>query len=324
MSGPISHDALVHLRGGVSISQLGLGTATLGGMYSSLSESQVADAIHSALDLGINFIDTAPHYGRGVAEKRLGTNLEGVPRNSFVISTKVGRLLLPVGGTSDAQFFDADQNVTQVFDFSAEGVKRSLLESLERLGLESVEIVLIHDPDDYAEQALAEAYPALESLRSQGIVKAIGIGMNQSAIPTRFVNETDIDLVLIAGRYSLLDQSAAKDLLPAALAKDVAVIAAGVFNSGILANPVEGAMFNYAPASPEILNRAKKINEVLSAFNVTIAQAAMQFPLRHPAVKAVLIGCRSGEEVRENVRAFDADIPEAAWLALADLQSEIV
>lgn len=324
MSGRISHDALVQLRGGVSISQLGLGTATLGGMYSPLNEAQVSDAIHSALDLGINFIDTAPHYGRGVAEKRLRTNLEGVLRKSFVLSTKVGRLLLPVEGNSDEQFFDADKSVTQVFDFSAEGVKRSLLESLERLGLDQVEIVLIHDPDDFAEQALSEAYPALESLRSQGIIKAIGIGMNQSAIPTRFVNETDIDLVLIAGRYSLLDQSAADDLLPAALARDVAVIAAGVFNSGILANPVEGAMFNYAPASPEILNRAKKINEVLNAFDVTIAQAAMQFPLRHPAVKAVLIGCRSGEEVRENVRAFDTEIPEAAWQALADLQSEIV
>jgi len=322
--GRISHDALVHLRGGVSISQLGLGTATLGGMYSALTETQVTHAIHTALDLGINFIDTAPHYGRGVAEKRLRANLEGVPRNSFVISTKIGRLLLPIEGTPDAQFFDADQSVTQVFDFSAEGVKRSLLESLERLGLDSVEIVLIHDPDDFADQALSEAYPALENLRAQGIIKAIGIGMNQSAIPTRFVNETDIDLVLIAGRYSLLDQSAAKDLLPVALAKDVAVIAAGVFNSGILANPVDGAMFNYAPASPEILDRAKRINEVLRAFNVTISQAAMQFPLRHPAVKAVLIGCRSGEEVRENVRAFDADIPEAAWQALADLESEIV
>ncbi|MBC7463807.1 MAG: aldo/keto reductase [Actinobacteria bacterium] len=293
-------------------------------MYSSLTETDVADAIHTALDLGINFIDTAPHYGRGVAETRLGVNLEGVPRKSFVISTKVGRLLLPVEGESDTQFFDADHNVTQVFDYSAEGVKRSLLESLERMGLDSVEMVLIHDPDDFADQALSEAYPELEKLRAQGIIKAIGIGMNQSAIPTRFVKETDIDLVLIAGRYSLLDQSAAEDLLPAALAKDVAIIVGGVFNSGILANPVEGSMNNYASASEEILGRAKQINEVLRDFNVTIAQAAMQFPLRHPAVKAILVGCRSGKEVRENVAAFNADIPEAAWQALADLQSEIV
>lgn len=324
MSPRISHDAQIQLRGGVSISQLGLGTATLGGMFASVPESDVASAIHTAFDLGVNYIDTAPLYGNGTAERRIGRYLEGVPRGDFVISTKVGRRLVSAENSRDEQFVDADRNVESIFDFSAEGVERSLTESLERLGLDSVELVLIHDPDDHADQAISQAYPALEKMRSQGLIKAIGVGMNQSAIPTRFVKETDIDFVLIAGRYSLLDQSADVDLLPAALDRGVAIIAAGVFNSGILANPVPGATYNYVPASDAILNRAKRINDVVREHGITITQAALQFPLRHPAVKAILVGCRSGEEVSENVAAFDADIPEAVWKALAELQSEIV
>ena len=321
MSPRIAHDSPVHLRGGLSISQLGLGTATLGGMYTSVSESDVSDAIHTALDLGITYIDTAPHYGKGAAERRLGRYLDGVPRSSYVLSTKVGRLLVPSEHPIDNDFIDSDQSVERLYDFSAGGVERSLTESLERLGQDHVEIVLIHDPDDYADQAISEAYSALKNMRDQGIIKAIGVGMNQSAIPTRFVKETDIDLVLIAGRYSLLDQSAANDLLPAALERGVSVIAAGVFNSGILANPVSGSMYNYSPASEEILDRARKMNSVLKEFGISISQAALQFPLRHPAVKAVLVGCRSGAEVRENVAAFNSDIPEDAWAALAEFQT---
>lgn len=324
MSPRISHDAQIQLRGGVSISQLGLGTATLGGMYASVPEADVASAIHTAFALGLNYIDTAPLYGNGIAERRIGRHLEGVPRGDFVISTKVGRRLVSAQNSQDAQFLDADQSVESIFDFSAEGVERSLVESLERLGLNSVEMVLIHDPDDHADQAILQAYPALEKMRSQGLIKSIGVGMNQSTIPTRFVKETDVDFVLIAGRYSLLDQSAAAELLPAALERGVAIIAAGVFNSGILANPVQGATYNYVVASDEILDRAKRINDVVREHGVTITQAALQFPLRHPAVKAILVGCRSGEEVRENVVAFDAEIPEVLWQALAQLQSEIV
>jgi D-threo-aldose 1-dehydrogenase len=317
----MTHNSPVVLRTGVTISQMGLGTAPIAGLYQSVSESDVSDVIHTALDLGITFIDTSPHDGKGVAERRLSRYLNGVPRASFVLSTKVGRLLVPAtNGAADDDFADADTRVERRFDFSAEGVERSLKESLERLGQDFVDIVFIHDPDSYADQAISQAYPALERMRNQGLIKAIGVGMNQSAIPTRFVKETDIDLVLIAGRYSLLDQSAAKDLLSAAQKKNVAIIAAGVFNSGILANPIAGATYNYSAASPEILARAQKIRQVLDDFGVSIIQAAMQFPLRHPAVKSVLIGCRSGEEVRANVAAFDAPVPEEAWNALADLQ----
>lgn len=324
MSSSIAHDKQVTLQSGLIISQLGLGTATLGGLFSAVSEEDASDVIHTALDAGISFFDTAPHYGKGTAERRLGRYLKGVPRSNYVLSTKVGRLLVPTENSKDLDFSNADQSVERHFDFSAAGIERALKESLERLGQDFVEIVLIHDPDDYADQAVNEAYPALEKMRNQGLVKAIGVGMNQSAIATRFVNETCIDLVLIAGRYSLLDQSAAKDLLPAAQKRDVAIIAAGVLNSGILANPITGATYEYAPASNEILHRAQVLKGVIKDFGISLTQAALQFPLQHPAVKAVIVGCRTGHEVRDNIEAFDNPVPSQAWAALADLRSQIV
>ena len=320
----MTHSTQFQLTSGVSISRLGLGTATFGGLYSAVSENDAADVVRTALESGISYIDTAPHYGKGTAERRLAHHLNGVPRSSYVLSTKVGRLLVPTTNSRDLDFADSDQNVERVFDFSAKGIEKSLMESLNRLNEEFVEIAFIHDPDDYVDQAINEAYPALEKLRAKGLIKSIGVGMNQSAIPTRFVNETDIDVVLIAGRYSLLDQSAGLDLLPAALKKKVAVIAAGVFNSGILANPAPGSTYDYAPASGAVLGRAREIKETLKEFDVNIAQAAMQFPLQHPAVNGVLVGCRSGLEVRENLHHFDNPVPSEAWEALAGLGIKII
>lgn len=319
-----SHSTRSELRSGVSVSRLGLGTATLGGLYSAMSEADVSDVIQTALDLGISYIDTAPHYGKGTSERRLGRFLKEVPRASYVLSTKVGRLLVPTTNGDDPDFADADQSVERVFDFSASGIEKSLEESLLRLNQDFVEIVFIHDPDDHADQAIKEAYPVLEKLRAKGLIKSIGVGMNQTAIPTRFINETDIDVVLIAGRYSLLDQSAELDLLPAALRKNVAVIVGGVFNSGILANPVPGSTYDYVPASESVLGRARAINEVLREFDVTIAQAALQFPFQHQAVKSVLVGCRTGMEVRENIGHFNNPVPDEAWKALAALRSKII
>lgn len=315
----MNHDTPVVLRTGVTISKFGLGAAPLAGLFSSVTEGDACDVIHTALDLGITYFDTSPHYGKGVSERRLGHYLSGVPRTSYVLSTKVGRLLEPTRKAVDADFADSDNTVERRFDFSAAGIERSLKESLERLGQDFVEIVLIHDPDDYADQAIHEAYPVLEKMRNQGLIKAIGVGMNQCGLLTRFVNETDVDVVLLAGRYSLLDQSAAKDLLPAAQRRNVAVIVAGIFNSGILANPVDGATYEYAAASPEMLDRAKRIRQVLGEFDLPITAAALQFPFRHDGVKAVLVGCRSGEEVRANVAAFDVLVPEEAWSALDGL-----
>lgn len=309
----MKHNDIVRLRTGVEVSRLSLGTAAFGGLYRSVSETDCTDTLLTAINNGINFIDTAPHYGKGTSEIRLAKALAGQDRSSFVISTKVGRLLVPSNAEIDEFFMDADNTVERKFDFSAKGVRQSLESSLERLGIESVEILFIHDPDSHADEAILEAYPELDRMRSEGIIKAIGVGMNQCAIPTRIMKETDIDVVLIAGRYSLLDQEAMEELLPTALARNVDVIVAGVFNSGILANPVKGATFDYLPASDELLAKAVRIREVLDGHQVSLTSAALQFPLRHPAVKSVLVGCRSAAEVESNIEEFDKTIENRAW-----------
>jgi D-threo-aldose 1-dehydrogenase len=315
----MAHNTKVEIAPGVEISTMGIGAATFGGLFTSMSDSDAVDVVKSAFVHGINYFDTAPHYGKGSSERRLGALLNAYPRNSYILSSKIGRLLVPTTQGADPDFLDADPTVERLFDFSAQGVERSLKDSLERLGLDSIDIVFVHDPDNHADVAIKEAYPALAKMRDQGIVKAIGIGMNQSAIPTRFVKETDIDIVLLAGRYTLLDQSGAQDLLPAALAKGVSVLAAGVFNSGILANPVKGATYDYAPASDEIVARAKMISDFLREQGVSLSSAALQYPLRHPAVKALLVGSRSSAEVDANVAAFNDVVPDSVWVALDEL-----
>jgi len=314
----MKHNDKVRLRTGVEVSRLSLGTAALGGLYTTVSEADCTDTVLTAIDNGINFIDTAPHYGKGASEVRLAKALSGRDRSTFVISTKVGRLLVPSTTDIDEFFMDADNTVERKFDFTASGVRQSLESSLERLGVDSVEILFIHDPDLNADDAILQAYPELERMRSEGVIKAIGVGMNQCEIPVRIMKETDIDMVLIAGRYSLLDQKAMKELLPTALARNVDVIVAGVFNSGILANPVKGATFDYMPASDELLAKAVRIREVLDGHQVSLTSAALQYPLRHPAVKSVLVGCRSAAEVFTNIREFNKTVENAAW---EDLES---
>ena len=309
----MKHNDKVRLRTGVEVSRLSLGTAALGGLYTSVSDADCTDTVLAAIDNGINFIDTAPHYGKGTSEVRIGKALAGRDRSTFVISTKIGRLLVPSTTDIDDFFMDADNTVEIKFDFSASGVRQSLEGSLERLGLDSVEILFIHDPDANADEAILEAYPELDRMRSEGIIKAIGVGMNQCETPTRVIKETDIDMVLIAGRYSLLDQKALEGLLPAALERNVDIIAAGVFNSGILANPVKGATYDYVPASDELLAKAVRIREVLEGHKVSLTSAALQFPLRHPAVKSVLVGCRSAAEVATNIAEFDKTIENKVW-----------
>jgi D-threo-aldose 1-dehydrogenase len=314
----MKHNDKVRLRTGVEVSRLSLGTAALGGLYTTVSEADCTDTVLTAIDNGINFIDTAPHYGKGASEVRLAKALSGRDRSTFVISTKVGRLLIPSTTDIDEFFMDADNTVERKFDFTASGVRQSLESSLERLGVDSVEILFIHDPDLNADDAILQAYPELERMRSEGVIKAIGVGMNQCEIPVRIMKETDIDMVLFAGRYSLLDQKAMKELLPTALARNVDVIVAGVFNSGILANPVKGATFDYMPASDELLAKAARIREVLDGHQVSLTSAALQYPLRHPAVKSVLVGCRSAAEVSTNIREFNKTVENAAW---EDLES---
>jgi len=304
---------------GVAVSALGVGTAGIGGMYTAVGEDEALATVRHALDAGLSYLDTAPHYAQGLVEERLGRALAGVPRDAYVLSTKVGRILTETDVPPETIFADVPARETS-WDFSADGVRRSLDASLERLGLDRVDIVYLHDPDDHVEQALTEAYPALEKLRAEGVVRAIGVGMNQSAVPTRFVTETDIDLVLLAGRWTVLDQSGLADLLPAAYERGRAVVIGGVFNSGLLADPRPGAPFDYFPAPDDLVARATALRAVCERHGIPLTTAALQFPYAHPAVVSVLSGARSVAETEANLAALRASVPDALWDELAALR----
>ncbi|WP_055540456.1 aldo/keto reductase [Streptomyces neyagawaensis] len=310
-------------RTDVEVTELSYGAAGIGNLYRPVTDKEAAATVDAAWDAGIRTFDTAPHYGLGLSERRLGAALRDRPRESYTVSTKVGRLLVPADGDGDghgagdgddlANGFAVPATLRRVWDFSADGVRRSLEASLHRLGLDRVDIVLLHDPDDHAEQALDEAYPALERLRGEGVVGAIGVGMNQSALPTRFLRETDIDVVLLAGRYTLLEQEGLTELLPEAAARGRSVLAGGVLNSGLLAEPAPGATYDYAPAPEPVLDRARRLKAVTERHGVPLRAAALHFPLGHPAVASVLTGARSTDEVRDTVEQLRAPVPAALW-----------
>jgi D-threo-aldose 1-dehydrogenase len=293
---------------GVEATRLGLGTAPLAGLYEAVPDDDADVLVRRALELGLRLFDTAPLYGSGLAEERLGRALRERPRDDFVLSTKVGRLLLP--GLPPDRVFAGAPPLGPVFDFGYDATLRSLDESLERLGLERVDVALIHDPDDHYADAMDGAYRALERLRSEGVVGAIGVGMNQSELLCRFARDGDFDCFLLAGRYTLLDRSGADELLPLCLERGIAVLAGGVFNSGVLAS---GSTYNYAPAPPEVLERVAHLRETCARHGVPLEAAALQFPLRHPAVACVLAGCRSAGELEEDVRLFELELPAELW-----------
>jgi D-threo-aldose 1-dehydrogenase len=308
-------------RSGVEVTALGLGAAPLANLYTEVTDEQAYDTVTAAWRRGVRYFDTAPHYGLGLSERRLGAGLREHPRTAYTVSTKVGRRLEPVdppGGDDLANGFAVPATHRRVWDFSADGVRRSLEASLERLGLDRVDVVYLHDPDDHAEQAFREGCPALEELRSQGVVGAIGAGMNQAEMLTRFVRETDVDVVLCAGRYTLLDQRARAELLPAAAERGVSVVIGGAFNSGLLADPRPGATYNYATASPELLHRALHLKSVAHRHGTTLRAAALAFCAAHPAVASVLVGARSAHEVVDCAHQFAAPVPAAFWQELRD------
>ncbi|MFF4829372.1 aldo/keto reductase [Streptomyces sp. NPDC001312] len=304
----------------VRVSELALGCAALGNLYHPVTDEAAHATVDAAWDAGIRTFDTAPHYGLGLSERRLGAALRDRPRDTYTLSTKVGRLLVPdpegCAGDDLAHGFAVPATHRRVWDFSADAVLRSLEASLERLGVDRVDVALLHDPDDHAEQALREAYPALERLRAEGVVRAIGIGMNQCALPARFVRETDIDVVLLAGRYTLLEQEGLAELLPEAAARGRSVVIGGVFNSGLLTAPRPGATYDYAPAPRPVLDRALRLLAVTERHGVPLRAAALRFPFGHRAVASVLTGARSPEEVRDTVEQLRRPIPHALWDAL--------
>ena len=343
----------------IQIPILGLGTAPIGGLYGPpVADADAVALMRRAYELGIRAFDTAPEYGSGFAELRLGEVLPELPRDEIVVSTKVGKPLRPIsfaaktkrvlseslrsgdvrritgdavritkrvvmgrraGVTLGYPFDRGDAAMETSIDFSYDGVMRSVDDSLARLRLDRVDILYIHEPDDHYEAALTGAFKALDRLRSDGSIGAVGVGMNQTKMLVRFAREAPVDCFLVGGRYTLLDQDALGELFPECQRRGISIIAGGVYNSGILADPRPGAKFDYERAPKPLIERAQRIREVCSRHEVPLMAAAIQFPLAHPVVAAVLTGVRTVEELDQNLAMFGTRIPDALW---GDLRSE--
>lgn len=305
------------------IGQLGFGAASVGNLYRKVSDHDAYGTLNAVWNGDIRYFDTAPHYGLGLSERRLGAFLQNKPRDEFVVSTKVGRLLKPnpdyQGGRDLLNGFDVPDDLVRLFDPSADGIRRSLDASLERLGLDKVDILYLHDPDVYdLDRGLREGLPALTQLRDEGTVRAVGVGVNSVEAAVRAVREGDLDVVMLAGRFTLLEQPALAEFLPLCLERGVRVVAAAVFNSGLLAtnDPTSIRRYNYSTAPESVVHRAEQIATVCAQFGVQLPEAAIQFPLRHPAVNTVVMAAARADYVHENIRRFHATVPEAMWATL--------
>ncbi|BCJ48265.1 oxidoreductase [Actinoplanes ianthinogenes] len=305
--------ARVSLGGtGVTVTCLGMGLAPIGGLFTPVGDADAITAVDTAWERGVRFFDTAPLYGAGLSERRGGAALRGRSRPEFTIATKVGRRLTP-DRNAGADIWAEPSGASWTWDFSAAGVRDQHRESLARLGVDRVDILHLHDPDDHFGPALHEALPALIELREAGAIGAVSAGMNQSAMLTEFARTGHFDCFLLAGRYTLLDQSGLADLLPECERRGIAVLCGGVYNSGILADPSETATFDYRAAPPAVLAKARAMAEVCARHGVPLRAAALQFPLAHPAVASVLIGMRSAAEAADAAAMAALDIPGGLW-----------
>ncbi|MEU1624478.1 aldo/keto reductase [Streptomyces sp. NPDC020096] len=299
---------------------LGLGTAPLGNLYRAVTEEDAHAVVTEALGTGCRYLDTAPHYGLGLAEERLGRALAGRDRSSYVLSTKVGRRLRPLapGEVADGQGFVSPPPRAREWDLTRDGIRATLESSLERLGMDAVDIVYLHDVEGREREVYETAFPALAELRADKAVGAIGFGMNHSGPLARFVADLDVDVVLCAGRWTLLDRAALDDLLPVCERRGTSVVVGGVYNSGLLADPRPGAPFDYQEAPPHLVARARAIRDVCARYGVPLRAAALRFPFGHPAVAAAVVGAANAAEVRDNAALFTHPIPDALWYDLVD------
>ncbi len=301
----------------VSLTEIGFGAAVIGNLYHETSDQDAEKAVQAAWQAGIRYFDTAPHYGLGLSERRLGEALKGLPRAEFVVSSKVGRLLAPNPRPTgrDSEGFAVPDQLRRERDYSRDGVLRSIDATLARTRLDRLDVVYVHDPEDYWQQAVEEAIPTLADLRSQGVLRAIGVGMNQSGMLARFLWETPVDVVMLAGRYTLLEQDALGGVLATAAAVDKSVVAVGVFNSGILARPRPGleAKYNYEDAPPDLVARANEIADICEQHGTSLPAAAIAFPLAHSSVVNVTLGMRSVAEVEGNVNLYNSRVPSGLW-----------
>jgi D-threo-aldose 1-dehydrogenase len=311
------------LRNSLPLTELGMGVAQFGNLNRTTTDDASAGAVDAAWNAGIRYFDTAPHYGLGLSERRLGAALAGRPRGEYVLSTKVGRLLVPSPETADRvddEGFAVPADHRRVWDFSRDGVLRSLEQSLERLGTDRIDIVYVHDPDEHEAEALDGAIPALVELRDQGVIGAVGAGMNQSAMPARFIERSDLDVIMLAGRYTLHEQGPLDDLLPMASARGVGIVAAAVYNSGLLAAPTvpDDAHYDYGPAPAEVIEHARALAAACEEFGITLPDAAVAFPLRHPSVVSVVVGARTASQIAGTVARYATAIPGGFWRELVE------
>jgi D-threo-aldose 1-dehydrogenase len=320
-------------KSGVAVTVLGCGGGPLGDMYALLDNNEAIATVETAYDLGITLFDTSPFYGHGLSERRLGAALRGKQRDSFVLSTKVGRYLVPptVAQPLDRTPFTGGLDFNHVFDYTREGTLRSIDQSMARLGISSIDCLIIHDADVWThgsravyEQKFKEAmdgsYRVLDELRSQKIVRAIGVGINEVDICMEFAKAGDFDFFLLAGRYTLLEQGALDDFLPLCQKRDIGIMLGGPYNSGILATgAVEGAKYNYVPAPADIMDKVRRIEAVCKRHGVPLAAAALQFPLGHPSVTSMIPGAVPPAETKRNVELMAKTVPAALW---AELKSE--
>ncbi|WP_342359246.1 aldo/keto reductase [Terrarubrum flagellatum] len=317
-------------RTGLGVSLMGFGSAPLGELYAKLDEDICAATVRGARNAGITLFDSSPHYGNGLAEHRLGSALRKFPRDNYVLCTKVGRHMNPLSKPAAATAedvispgFAGGLSHPAKFDYSYDGVMRSVEQSLLRLATSHIDILLIHDVDVWThgdqmetrfKEAMEGAYVALDKLRSEKVVKAIGCGLNESEMCERFARAGDFDCMLLAGRYSLLEQDALNSFLPLAVEKNISILLGGVFNSGILATgPIPGAKYNYRDAPPDIMQRAARIEALCKSHNVPLPVAAMRFALGHPAIASIVLGAVTPQEIARNMEGFTQRVPQSLW-----------
>ena len=309
-------------RTSLAVPRVGVGTAPLGNMFEAHSDEHADAVLASAVAHGLRYFDTAPLYGHGLAEQRVGRAVARLPRDEVFVSTKVGRLLRANAPRDETQFYlgepfykDVPQ-VGPVWDFTYDGIMTSVEESYQRTGLDRFDVLLLHDPDDHLDVAGTSAFRALAKLREDGTTRAIGAGANQASTLARLVETCDLDVLLLAGRYTLLDQVAMDELLPLCEQRTISIVVGGVFNSGILIDPAPGARYNYVPADPAVISRAQRIKSVCDRFDVPLPAVALQFPYAHPRVCTVLLGIRSIEELEKDLQWLDVSIPDQLWAEL--------
>ena len=325
-------DTKVNARSGLTFTALGYGGAPIGNYNGVFSDADAQDMVSQAWDQGIRYFDTAPGYGNGLSEHRLGHALRRHDRKELVLSTKVGRVLTPMldAPSTNGQYLDIPPLVAG-YDYSYDGVMRAVEQSMQRMLTDHFDVLFIHDCDRYTHgsaapelfhQAIVSAFPALESLREQQVVKAIGFGINETDLMIEAIKSTDVDVCLLAGRYTLLEQEPLEELFPICEQQGVGIVLGGVYNSGVLATgPISGARFNYAPADANILARARQLQDVCRRHNVPLAAVALQFAYAHPVVVSACIGARDEKQQTRNAELFESSVPGELWddLRAADL-----